>query len=143
MRLKLTLVSGQQVDDVLVTIDATATVNQLAERLRVSHPRAQLPATPGETLTLRVDPHSPRSSTLAPSMTLGDAGLRSGAAVGLTNAAGEARSTATAAATLRVLSGPDAGKSFAVPRGTTVIGRDRGVDIRLNDPMVSNRHARL
>ena len=143
MRLKLTLVSGQQVDDVLVTIDATATVNQLAERLRVSHPRAQLPATPGETLTLRVDPHSPRSSTLAPSMTLGDAGLRSGAAVGLTNAAGEARSTATAAATLRVLSGPDAGKSFAVPRGTTVIGRDRGVDIRLNDPMVSKRHARL
>ena len=35
MKLKLSLVSGTEVDDIIVTVDATATVNQLAERLRV------------------------------------------------------------------------------------------------------------
>ncbi len=41
MRLKLALHSGTEVDDISVTVDATATVGELAERLRVSHPRVR------------------------------------------------------------------------------------------------------
>ena len=48
-----------------------------------------------------------------------------------------------AAATLRILSGPDVGQEFALPSGTSYIGRDRDVDIRLSDPLTSKRHARI
>ena len=48
-----------------------------------------------------------------------------------------------AAATLRVLSGPDAGREFSLPSGTSYIGRGRDADIRLTDPLTSKRHARI
>ncbi|HET9691209.1 MAG TPA: FtsK/SpoIIIE domain-containing protein, partial [Acidimicrobiales bacterium] len=44
---------------------------------------------------------------------------------------------------VRVVEGPGAGTEWAIPTGTAVIGRDRGCDIRLQDPMVSRQHAHL
>ena len=41
------------------------------------------------------------------------------------------------------MSGPDVGQEFSLPSGTSYIGRDRDVDIRLSDPMTSKRHARI
>ena len=53
------------------------------------------------------------------------------------------RSRGPAAATLRVLSGPDVGREFPLPSGTSYIGRGRDADIRLTDPLTSKRHARI
>ena len=143
MKLKLSLVSGTEVDDIIVTVDATATVNQLAERLRVSHPRVRSGVTPGDSLCLRVNPGSAGERTVAPSTPMGEAGVRSGDAVTLTNAAGEAGSARASVATLHVHAGPDAGRSFALPAGTSGVGRDRSCDVRLADPLVSKQHAKL
>jgi len=143
MKLKLSLVSGTAVDDIVVTVDATATVNQLAERLRVSHPRVRSAATPGDSLCIRVSPGTPVERTVAPSTVMGEAGIRSGDSITLTNAAGEAGAARAAVATLRVDTGPDAGRSFALPAGTSVLGRDRSCDIRLADALVSKRHAKI
>jgi len=143
MKLKLSLVSGTAVDDIVVTVDATATVNQLAERLRVSHPRVRSAATPGDSLCIRVSPGTPVERTVAPSTVMGEAGIRSGDSITLTNAAGEASAARAAVATLRVNTGPDAGRSFPLPAGTSVLGRDRSCDIRLSDPLVSKRHAKV
>jgi S-DNA-T family DNA segregation ATPase FtsK/SpoIIIE len=143
MRLKLTLATGDRRDDIVVTVDATATVSQLAERLRVSNPHALSPTQPGSNLTLRVHPTAAAERVVAPDATLGDAGIRSGDLISLTNAAAGASGSQTTAATLRVLAGPDAGKVFNLPGGTTIIGRDRNCDVRLSDPLVSKRHAKL
>ena len=56
---------------------------------------------------------------------------------------GHGASRGPAAATLRVMSGPDVGREFSLPSGTSYIGRDRDVDIRLTDPLTSKRHARI
>ncbi len=143
MRLKLTLVSGAEFDDIVVTVDASATVGQVAERLRVSHPRVRSATSPGPSLCLRVNPGTPVERTVAPTTVMGDAAIRSGDAIALTNTATAASPSAAAVATLRVITGPDAGKSLALPAGTSVIGRDRGVDLRLSDPLISKRHAKL
>jgi len=143
VKLKLSLVSGTEVDDIVVTVDATATVNALAERLRVSHPRTRSAATPGPSLCLRVNPGTAGERTAAPTTSMGEAGIRSGDAITITNAAAEAGAVRAAAATLRVVSGPDAGRSFSLPAGTSVLGRDRSCDIRLSDPLVSKRHAKV
>lgn len=143
MRLKLTLATGDRRDDLVVTIDATATVGQLAERVRVSNPHALSPVQPGADLTLRVHPTAAPERVVAPDATLGEAGLRSGDLISLTNAASIASASHSTAATLRVLAGPDAGKVFNLAAGTTVIGRDRNCDVRFSDPLVSKRHAKL
>lgn len=44
---------------------------------------------------------------------------------------------------LEVIGGPDKGRIFRVSGATTIIGRDQECHIRLNDPTVSNKHARL
>ncbi|MFN8074056.1 MAG: FtsK/SpoIIIE domain-containing protein [Kineosporiaceae bacterium] len=48
-----------------------------------------------------------------------------------------------AAATLRAISGPDQGREFPLHHGTNLVGRDYGCDVRLSDPLVSKRHARI
>ena len=143
MKLKLSLVSGIETDDLVVTVDATATVNQLAERLRVSHPRVRSAVTPGSSLCIRVNPGAADERTVAPGTSMGDAGIRSGDSITLTNAAGEAGASRPAAATLHVHDGPDAGRSFPLATGTSILGRDRSCDIRLSDPLVSKHHAKV
>lgn len=38
------------------------------------------------------------------------------------------------------ISGPDVSEIFELPPGKTVVGRQAGIDIRLNNPMISRRH---
>lgn len=143
MKLKLTLVSGTEHDDIVITVDATATVGQLAERLRVSHPRVRAAAVAGPSLCLRVHPGTSSERTVDPNTTMADAAVRSGDAVSLTNAMSGSGGQPGAFATLTIVSGPDAGRAFPLPAGNTMIGRDRGCDIRLSDPLVSKRHAKV
>ncbi|WP_285597171.1 FtsK/SpoIIIE domain-containing protein [Kineosporia sp. NBRC 101731] len=44
---------------------------------------------------------------------------------------------------LRVLSGPDAGRSFSLRPGENWLGRSASCDIQLRDPMVSRQHAQI
>ncbi|MBS1907164.1 MAG: FHA domain-containing protein [Actinobacteria bacterium] len=173
MKLKLTLHRGGARTDLGITVDATATVGDVARRLLDADPRAtpdpggaqggaQAPgpvglpgagqAAPrgasGEVSLRILDGSAPQGSRLLPATTtIAEAGLLSGMHVEAVPAPlGERfaeRERGQAVARLRVLSGPDAGAEFALPPGATVLGRDRDVDVRLADPLVSKRHARI
>ena len=41
------------------------------------------------------------------------------------------------------ISGPDVSQIFELPPGITAIGRQAGIDIRLNNPMISRRHVEV
>lgn len=146
MRLKLGLArSGGGVDDLVVTLDATATVGDLASTLATHDPHDPLQAGPACTLRSHGDDGQP--SVLAPTGLVLESGLRSGAVVSLADAgtrfADPGASRGPAVARLRVVAGPDAGRTFALPVGATYVGRDHDCEVRLNDPLVSRRHARI
>ena len=150
MRIKLTLHRPDaSTTNVAVTADATATVRDVAEALFAGDPTRSGTAVP-DRLTLQVGT-SPAGSgqgrVLSPTSDLVEAGLRSGSTVSIVrvsehfDAPGQDRGAAVAV--LRVLEGPDAGREFPLPVGTSYLGRDRNMDIRLSDPQVSKRHARI
>lgn len=143
MKLKLSMLSSGRLDDVIVTVDSTATVGALAERLRVSHPTARPSLPPGATLTLRVQTPGAAERTVDPALTMGDAGIRSGDVISLATDVARGEGGRAAIAAVHIVSGPDAGKQFPLGVGTSFIGRDRGCDVRLTDPQVSKRHLRV
>ena len=143
MKLKLSLASGAQRDDIVVTIDASATVGALAERLRISHPSVRSPVQPGVGLTLRVQSLGVAERTVNASLAIGESGIRSGDIVALATDASRNAVSRAGVAVLQVLRGPDAGKSFQLGLGTTFVGRDRECEVRLSDPLVSKRHVRI
>lgn len=148
MKLKLTVRRPGAPVDVVVTADATATVADVTAALVGGDPLHALER--GASGTLRVtDPYGTAAGprTLDPMASMGDAALLSGSSVevvvGSEGASLRDGAHGTPVARVRVLSGPEAGSEFAIPAGSTVVGRDRDVDIRLSDPMVSKRHARV
>ena len=141
MKLKLTLTSGDAADDILVSVDATATAGQVAERLRISHPRSRTSAVPGPTLCLRVNPGTTVERTVYASTPLGEADIRNGDVVALANASGAGSTGLPPVATCRVLRRPDACRTFNRSGATTSDGRDRSCAPRLSDLLGSTRHA--
>ncbi len=142
MKLKLTLVAGGQRDDVVLTTDATATVGAITERIRVSHPTARIPPS-ADALSLAVNPGTPHERVVPSDVAVGESGIRSGDVVALS---ADQRSTGRAdapVATLNVVAGPGAPAAFPLRRGTNFVGRDRSADVRLGDPLVSKRHAKV
>ncbi|MDR0991083.1 MAG: FHA domain-containing protein, partial [Propionibacteriaceae bacterium] len=148
MRWKLGLGDSPQSERLLaVTTDATATVGDLAQTLARNDPLRQGQPVPSY-LSLRViSPAEPQGRGLEPGATLHDAGLRSGARVELIEVGGRYQLAGAdrgpAAVVVRVLSGPQAGQEFGLPVGTSYLGRAADSDVRLTDPLVSGRHARL
>ncbi|MGN8025479.1 FtsK/SpoIIIE domain-containing protein [Microbacterium sp. 22242] len=148
MKLKVTLHSGGTRTDLAITVDATATVGDVADCLVRSDPRGPRTASAGE-MSLRIlDAAAPQGARPLPAeTTIAEAGLLSGMHVEAVPVPGQdrfaLRDRGPATARLRVLAGPDAGAEFAIPEGATVVGRDRDVDVRLGDPLVSKRHARI
>lgn len=146
MRTKLTLVRAEgRRTDLVIGADATATVGDAARALFLGDPLRRGEEVP-DALTLRV--LGPGGGTvLDPVQDLADASLRSGATVELVSRsseyAGPGEGRGPAVAVVRVIGGADAGREFPVPAGVTSLGRDRDVDIRLSDPLVSKRHCRL
>ncbi|MFJ6279429.1 FtsK/SpoIIIE domain-containing protein [Arthrobacter subterraneus] len=136
--------------DLAVTVDGLATVSDVARELYVADPGRAGAEPPGE-LSLTVEESyvagGMRGRTLNPTVSLFESGLRPGSTVTISrvsdqfNVPGQDRGPAVA--TLRVLSGPDAGKEFSLPAGASYLGRDRNCDIRFSDPMMSKRHARI
>ncbi len=78
---------------------------------------------------------------------LSECGLRTGDLVDVGPAPGSWRDrpagTAGARAVLRVVDGPDRGARVRVAAGQATIGRAAGCTLRLTDPRVSQRHARI
>ncbi|HOZ58033.1 MAG TPA: FtsK/SpoIIIE domain-containing protein [Nakamurella multipartita] len=164
MRLKFSLArSGWPAVDLAATVDATVTVGDLAAALDRCDPDREFrrdagapgvsaagDPVSGSRLSLRVHSGtstSGQSTVLAADLPLSVSGLRSGSLVSLTSVSerftGPRGERGAAAATLTVLSGPDAGQEFPLAEGTSVIGRDAGCQVRLTDPLVSKRHARI
>jgi S-DNA-T family DNA segregation ATPase FtsK/SpoIIIE len=156
VRIRLTLRRDPEAAaDLAVTVDGLATVGDVARELWLADPsrRNGPDVGPGalEGLTLRVDESvlagGMTGRVLDPGANLLESGLRQGSTVSLSRVGPAATSggidRGPAAATLRVLSGPDAGKEFSLPVGASVIGRGEGADVALTDPLASKRHARI
>ncbi|MCU6480117.1 FtsK/SpoIIIE domain-containing protein [Arthrobacter sp. A2-55] len=150
MRIRLTLQRTPHEDkNLAVTVDGLATVGDIATELYLSDPSRKGAAAPPQ-LSLKVEESvvgGVRGRTLPPDGNLLESGLRPGATVSLTQVSESFhvpnQDRGPAAATLRVMAGPDMGREFALPLGTSYIGRDFDVDVRLSDPMMSKRHARI
>jgi S-DNA-T family DNA segregation ATPase FtsK/SpoIIIE len=143
MRLKVTLRRPRDEVDLSITADATASVGDVARHLAAADP--QTTGTIPDDLSLRVTDvfaTAEANRVLDGEVSILDAGIRSGSRIEIVQAF-PGQSGGQAQAVLRVLSGPDAGGEFPLPGGTTVLGRDHGVDLRLTDPLVSKRHARI
>ncbi|MBD3943955.1 FHA domain-containing protein [Microbacterium sp. NEAU-LLC] len=144
MKLKLSLRRGVgSTVDVLVTADATATVQDVARALA----DGDALAAPGgvnasEVPTLLVASPAGQPVHLNPAMPIADAPIGSGfdASVVPALATGDAAATA---AVMRIHSGPDAGRAIPLPAGSSVIGRVAPAQVLLDDPQVSKRHARV
>ncbi|WP_120519754.1 FtsK/SpoIIIE domain-containing protein [Arthrobacter celericrescens] len=136
--------------DLAVTVDGRATVADIAGELWAADPDRQGTDVPPN-LSLKVDEAFVGAGmsgiVLDPAGNLLESGLRPGSTVSLTQVSEQFATPGgqrgPTAATLRVLSGPDSGSEFSLPFGTSYIGRDRDVDVRLSDPMTSKRHARI
>ena len=151
MKIRLTLRRDPaEAKDLAVTVDGLATVADIATQLWAADPERR-GTRPPENLSLCIDEAfvagGMRGNILNRADNLLESGLRPGSIVSLKQVseqfAAPGANRGPAAATLRVLSGPDVGREFSLPSGTSYIGRDRDVDIRLADPMTSKRHARI
>ncbi len=140
MKLKVRLTrDGDSAVDVVVTADATATVADVARGLleRDPHPAPTAPARP----TLRVAPPHGAPAVLDPDTPIAEAPVGSGFDVAVVEAS--RHGDAPTAALMHVLTGPESGTSIPVPAGTSILGRGDDAAVRLTDPLVSKRHARL
>ncbi|MDF2091327.1 FtsK/SpoIIIE domain-containing protein [Knoellia sp. 3-2P3] len=144
MKLKFTLRSAGEVDtDLVATVDATTTIGQLAEYLVVADPsRGGAPAQDATgQFTLALVDEDYRA--LDHRATLAESGLRSGVHVAVSRARDGYADGARAVATAVVTAGPDQGREVPLAPGTAYIGRGRGCEVRVADPSVSRRHAKL
>jgi DNA segregation ATPase FtsK/SpoIIIE, S-DNA-T family len=141
MKIKFTLArsTGTSVD-LMATVDAATTVGDLATHLMRADP-VNGPQVRGS-VTLSIVGKDQR--LLDPHLHVGGSGLRSGAVVALARGGHDYVDPRTGdAAVAEVVEGPDAGKKFPLHKGTSVIGREPGCEVRLTDPLVSRQHARL
>ena len=140
MDLKLAVHRMDGVEDLIVSVDGSATVQDVAQTLRRMHPHG----TPAGAVTVAV---GARGSwrPLPPRVLVAEAGLSSGQSVTVLDAreVPATRGGGDPLAVLRVLTGPLAGSEHLLHMGTTVIGRSPECQIQLTDPMVSKRHAAL
>ena len=81
------------------------------------------------------------TTRLTEELTLDDVRLRHGAVLGVDGPVRDAGArTAPGALELRVVGGPDAGRTLALDSGTHVVGRGDDAVLALDDPNVSRRH---
>jgi S-DNA-T family DNA segregation ATPase FtsK/SpoIIIE len=147
MKLKLTLVRpGSSVADLTVTAEPTSTVGDLARELANADPIRTGDVFPVGSVTLRVHSASPSAGATTrvvdQSITIADSQIGGGALVSLAAASEQPATARSAAATLRVVSGPDAGESFELANGSNVVGRVEG-RVLFSDPLVSKAHLRI
>ncbi len=145
MRLKLTLnrPSGQThpAVDLLVTVDTTVTVGELAEAIGRRDPLVPI-SIPESGVTLAVHDGAAQRA-LRHDATVADAGIRSGQTVAVVKRTDKVTEVSDASAVLVVEDGPDTGQEFSLGPGASYIGRRKDNTVRLSDPQVSNQHVRI
>ncbi|WP_084127349.1 FtsK/SpoIIIE domain-containing protein [Demequina sp. NBRC 110054] len=141
MRLKVSYHrAGGSVVDVSITADGTATVGDVASALLAADPTSAVTDATGRTL---VADSGAGAGEVPAGTLLVESGITSGSRVQVVEPSASYGSKGSGVAVLRVVSGPDEGQQFALPSGTSVVGRARDADIVLSDPLVSKRHARV
>lgn len=145
MRLKLSVRGDRGQDrNFLVTADATARVGDVAATLQGADPVTPEEPVDPLSVTLRVLNRASGDRVLDPEISLLDSGIRSGFVVAVQAAARHASvDRGAAAAVLRVTAGPDAGKEFALPFGSSTLGRGAGNTVVVTDSLVSKTHLRV
>lgn len=155
MKLKVGVVgAGGDVRDVAVVVEPGVSIGDLAGALARRDPRSEHAGTAGAAeagggngapVTLAPWSGDRPGAAIPPELSLLEAGLRSGGVVKVVSAREFAHGAGRGpgAATLRVCRGPDAGKQFELPTGTSYLGRDPSCDVTLTDPLVSKRHAKV
>lgn len=150
MKIKLTLVRpGNELVDIAITAEPSTTVADIARELHNSDPRrttATLDAGVPATLRIHRDGDVLGGSgyrVLPHTATLLDSSLAGGVVVSLAPAGEGSQHPSVSAATVVVRDGADAGKTFALPTGSSTIGRDAHNRIVLSDPLVSKTHLRV
>lgn len=145
MRLKLRFYrrADQPAVDLLVEYQGSATVGELAGFFAEADPSGDAPGGPvtlalGATSSRYINPETPLEAS----------GIGSGASVALASARGGGHqplpaTPSSSVATLKVVSGPDIGKSVKLRPGISTVGRDSSCDIILADTLVSRQHAKV
>ena len=145
MRLKLNLaLQDGSLSPVAVTAESTATICDVAASFQAG--MTQLPVPAEQVLSLQIlSEEGEIIRVLPPRSMLSETNLRSGQRVRVTQwSEGGTDTGATAPARLRVIAGPDAGKTFNLHFGPNTVGRDgQQCDVVLHDDLVSRRHARI
>ncbi|MGN6609251.1 MAG: FtsK/SpoIIIE domain-containing protein [Jatrophihabitans sp.] len=142
MKVKFTLQRPAGAVDLVATVDSATTVGDLAAHLAAADPHRAPSASADGDLTITVV--GAESLSVDPRLPVVDSGLHSGAVVSIGRVGGAYGDPhRAAAAVVKILDGPDAGREYQIPVGASVIGRERGCDVRLTDTMVSRRHARI
>jgi S-DNA-T family DNA segregation ATPase FtsK/SpoIIIE len=143
MKIKFTLQRPAGAADLVATVDSSTTIGALAGYLAAADPStAGHPRTDADALTLGLVTNV--QLAMDPRQTVVESGLRSGGTVAISRSGSTyADPHRSAAAVVRVLDGPDRGREYQIPHGTSVVGRERDCDVRLTDAMVSRRHARI
>lgn len=144
MKVKLTLMrAGGHAIDLAVTAESTTTMGKLAHALHVADPERNQAASLDQ-LTLRLHPAAGEASRLLDAgATIDDTSLASGSVLSLAPIGSVSAGEGGAAATMRVISGPDAGTSFPLAAGSSTVGRDGSSRVVLSDPLVSKLHVRV
>lgn len=149
MSLKVTFTRGDGVvAHLALTVGAEALVGDVAEHLHQVDPtRLGQKAPKGVTLVvtpLSAGPKAP-ARPLERDLDFASSGVRSGDHLEISNAASASRTSGApvVVATAAVVAGPDRGKTFDLPPGSSIIGRDADVAVRLSDSLASKRHARI
>lgn len=141
MKIKFTLRRpGGSSADLVAQVDGTATIGDLAGFLAAADPLGRDVDTGDWTLARDGDGyHFDRSSLV------GESTLASGGVVSVVAGSNQYASSRQneGAAVLKVLAGPDEGRSFELGSGSSVLGREDGCQVLLNDPQVSRKHLRI
>lgn len=132
---------------IVVTTDATATMGDVARELLSSDPSPTERVRFGNSVSLSVSPPGGGPPVIVPhGRAIGETAIASGCEITVVEVdpSREASPSANlAAAVLRVVAGPDAGKEFYLPQGSSLIGRDPTCAVSLDDDFVSKKHARI
>lgn len=150
MKIKLTLVrSGGERVDLAVTAEPSTTVADIARELHNSDPmRTAAPLSVGAPTTLRLHRGGDMSGgsgfvVLPAELAVAESPIAGGAVVSLAPIGQRAEKQSAPAATLTVVAGADAGRSFDLPSGSSTLGRDSHNRVVVSDPLVSKSHLRL
>lgn len=151
MKVKLSLLRpGNELVDLVITAEPTTPISELARELYNADPNRTGPTiAEGAMVGLQLHDRAPTGGLalgrlLHAKANLGESGLVNGSIASVvSDAPDQAQREVAVGAIVTAVEGPDRGRTWNLPVGSSVLGRDPGVSLQINDPLVSKTHARL